>query len=298
MMKKAFALGAAMIALTATGAHATGTSPTTVTPQVLTIAQYAQNFNSLAATGGQAVRALPTGWQVHEVGTGTTYSNSNANGNYYAGSSTGQAGAIGAISFGQNAADRALGARAHADVPTTHIGAIFQNGLGGTIDSLTLNYKGEQWLNGFSRATMTFEYSLDATSMTDGTWTSFSALDFLAPNDAAHGTSTTDRIRANFVNGNTAAFSEQLSGVLDGLAIADGDTFGLRWSLDYISSPHTIGDKVFDVSSNDGLAIDDFSLSASVAAVPEPATWAMMISGFGLVGCAMRRRPRINAALA
>jgi hypothetical protein len=25
--------------------------------------------------------------------------------------------------------------------------------------------------------------------------------------------------------------------------------------------------------------------------VPEPATWAMMIAGFGLVGGAMRRRP-------
>lgn len=29
---------------------------------------------------------------------------------------------------------------------------------------------------------------------------------------------------------------------------------------------------------------------ASVAAVPEPATWAMMIAGFGLAGAAMRRR--------
>ncbi len=31
-------------------------------------------------------------------------------------------------------------------------------------------------------------------------------------------------------------------------------------------------------------------LGAGAAAVPEPATWAMMISGFGLVGGAMRRR--------
>jgi hypothetical protein len=28
----------------------------------------------------------------------------------------------------------------------------------------------------------------------------------------------------------------------------------------------------------------------AAAAVPEPATWAMMIMGFGLVGAAMRRR--------
>ncbi|WP_238542504.1 PEPxxWA-CTERM sorting domain-containing protein [Sphingomonas sp. PAMC 26621] len=33
-----------------------------------------------------------------------------------------------------------------------------------------------------------------------------------------------------------------------------------------------------------------FALSPVVAAVPEPATWAMMIAGFGLVGGAMRRR--------
>lgn len=33
-----------------------------------------------------------------------------------------------------------------------------------------------------------------------------------------------------------------------------------------------------------------------VAAVPEPATWAMFITGFGLVGAAMRRRSRTSAA--
>jgi hypothetical protein len=33
-------------------------------------------------------------------------------------------------------------------------------------------------------------------------------------------------------------------------------------------------------------------------AVPEPATWAMMISGFGLAGAAMRRRAKVNVAFA
>jgi hypothetical protein len=37
-------------------------------------------------------------------------------------------------------------------------------------------------------------------------------------------------------------------------------------------------------------AIDSFTISEVVAAVPEPASWAMMISGFGLVGGAMRSR--------
>jgi hypothetical protein len=31
-----------------------------------------------------------------------------------------------------------------------------------------------------------------------------------------------------------------------------------------------------------------------VSGVPEPATWAMMIGGFGLIGVALRRRPRIE----
>jgi hypothetical protein len=44
-------------------------------------------------------------------------------------------------------------------------------------------------------------------------------------------------------------------------------------------------------SFND-MVIDDISFQgpAALSAVPEPATWAMMIGGFGLVGGAMRRR--------
>lgn len=34
------------------------------------------------------------------------------------------------------------------------------------------------------------------------------------------------------------------------------------------------------------------------AAVPEPATWAMFIGGFGLIGTAMRRRKRVSATFA
>lgn len=301
MKNEIFAFTVAIVALTGTGAQASGTSPATVTPQSLTQDGYSQNFNSLASTGGQVDRTLPTGWQIHEIGTGTTFSNQNANGYYYAGSSTGQSGAIGAVSYGQNASDRALGIRASADVPLTYIGAIFMNDLGGVIDSLKIGYKGEQWVDGFSRATLNFQYSLDATSLTTGNWISFSGLDFLAPSTTQQGTTTLERLKTTFANGNTAAFSQQLNGVVDGLAIADGATFGLRWSLDYISTPHLIGDTLFDVSTNDGLAIDDFTLSASLAptaAVPEPASWAMMIAGFGFVGSTMRRRTYAKAAVA
>jgi hypothetical protein len=39
---------------------------------------------------------------------------------------------------------------------------------------------------------------------------------------------------------------------------------------------------------------DNFSININSAAVPEPATWAMMIGGFGFAGSAMRRLRRSN----
>lgn len=36
------------------------------------------------------------------------------------------------------------------------------------------------------------------------------------------------------------------------------------------------------------------TLSNAAAAVPEPASWAMMILGIGAVGCAMRRQIKVS----
>ena len=44
----------------------------------------------------------------------------------------------------------------------------------------------------------------------------------------------------------------------------------------------------------DSVAVYDFTLQDR-AAVPEPASWALMISGFGLAGAALRRRTRVAA---
>lgn len=48
-----------------------------------------------------------------------------------------------------------------------------------------------------------------------------------------------------------------------------------------------------NVAAGNDLGLDDISFSN---AVPEPATWAMLIAGFGLVGVSMRRRSRNVAA--
>lgn len=42
----------------------------------------------------------------------------------------------------------------------------------------------------------------------------------------------------------------------------------------------------------------DFRSAISSAAVPEPATWALMLAGFGIVGRAMRRRPKVRVSFA
>jgi hypothetical protein len=43
---------------------------------------------------------------------------------------------------------------------------------------------------------------------------------------------------------------------------------------------------------------NDYRFAFSVNVIPEPATWAMMIAGFGLVGFAMRRRKSTIASVA
>ena len=47
-------------------------------------------------------------------------------------------------------------------------------------------------------------------------------------------------------------------------------------------------------SQNVGFA----TLTRTAGAVPEPATWAMMLLGFGAIGLAARRRKEVNAAAA
>jgi hypothetical protein len=46
-------------------------------------------------------------------------------------------------------------------------------------------------------------------------------------------------------------------------------------------------------------SVDDLTLATAVnGAIPEPATWAMMIAGFGLAGTAMRRRRSVTVSYA
>lgn len=233
---------------------------------------YTQNFNTLAASGTSST--LPTGWYATETGTSAL-----SNGSYTAGTGSDNAGDL--YSFGATGStDRALGTlRSGTLIPS--IGAAFTNSTGATITGLTIGYTGEEWRNGSaSTDSLIFQYSLSSTnfdpaSTTD--WISLAALQFTAP--VATGT---------VLDGNAAANRTALSAILSGLTIANGQTFAFRW-ID--SDPS---------GADDGLAVDDFSLSAVTAAsaVPETATWAMMIAGFGMIGSAMRRRSNARVSYA
>ena len=198
----------------------------------LTSGIYSQNFDSLAVSG--TANAMPLfGWSLNETGGGAR------DNELYAaddgGSATGDM-----YSYGTGTStERALGQlRSSTLIPV--FGAYFINNSGSTITSLTLNYYGEQWRLGSLTARpdrMDFQYSLNATSLTTGTWTDVNALDFSSP-------VTTGTVGALVGNNNRVLISSTISG----LNIPNGSTFFIRWTD-------------FDPSTaDDGLAIDDFSL--------------------------------------
>lgn len=90
-----------------------------------------------------------------------------------------------------------------------------------------------------------------------------------------------------------------------GSVIIDPGTYKLTYTLpgSTFIGQGIAGDWTLSISDNDRLdvgGLTSWSVSG-VAAVPEPATWAMMILGFGFVGTALRRRKqqvRVNYSMA
>ncbi len=201
---------------------------------------YTQDFNTLANTSTSST--LPTGWLLLETGTSanTTYSADNGAsnaGNTYSYGTTG-------------ATERAFGTVQSGSVIPT-IGVYFTNHSGGAITSIAVNYTGEQWRAGLANRTapdsLEFQYSTDATSLSTGTWTNVTALNFASP---------TLNVAAGALDGNAAANRTAINFTITNLNIADGATFYFRWN-DYNIA-----------SSDDGLAIDDVTITFNGNAAP------------------------------
>lgn len=74
------------------------------------------------------------------------------------------------------------------------------------------------------------------------------------------------------------------------------DTLFTTYTVDFSSAA---GFENIQFVSFDGTASKDVFLdNVSISAVPEPASWALMITGFGLVGGAMRRRQAVRVTYA
>lgn len=204
---------------------------------------YSTDFNTLAASGTTNT-AVPAGFGFSETGTSAS-----VNGQYIAGTGSGTAGDT--YSFGTAATDRAFGSL-QSGTNNPIIGACFVNNTGSAVASLTVTYDGEQYRLGTAgrQDRLDFQYSVDpAATLNAGTYTDFNALDFLAP-------VTTGTVGA--IDGN-AAGKATVSSSIGSLNIPDGSAFYIR----YLN---------FDAAgADDALAIDNFSLTAVLAA-PTAAT--------------------------
>jgi hypothetical protein len=208
----------------------------------LTGGTYSQDFDTLSNTAGSTTNStLPTGWLLTETGGG-------ARDNEQYAVDTGSSNTGDTFSYGAaGSTERAFGSlRSGTLIPV--IGACFTNATGNTLTSLAVAYTGEEWRLGTAARTdrVDFQYSLDATSLTTGTWVDENTLDFITPNTATTGAKI----------GNDAANRTALSATLGGLSIGNGATFCFRWSDADASG------------ADDGLAIDDFSINTGGVAVP------------------------------
>ncbi len=92
-------------------------------------------------------------------------------------------------------------------------------------------------------------------------------------------------------NGVQQMFLPAVTTRLEGITFTEGD-YQLRFNIGSLA--YTGLATVVD----QGRRISVLSFSPVAAAVPEPASWAMMIVGFGAVGFAMRRRRKMAVRVA
>jgi len=152
---------------------------------------------------------------------------------------TGSANTGGLYNFGvSGSADRALGSVASGTSGTIYTGVSFTNNAGETLTDFDIQYVGEQWRAGSTAAnTMKFEYKINATALTDATgWTEVPSLNFTSPVLASTGA----------IDGNTN--SQLISATINSISLPVGSTFWVRFT------------DVDDASSDQGLAVDNFSL--------------------------------------
>lgn len=175
----------------------------------------------------------------------------------YQGIGTGSSSTGGIYAFGASAADYSFGfLRSSNRAGGLQFDA--RNSTGGAIAGLTFTFNYEQW-----RFANTSGLTLSGVGALSSV--NFSLYGFTGSATGTNGTPT----------------SAPISITLTGLNIANGSTFGLAWTY------------VDQTGSDNGIAIDNFTLSASP--VPEPSTWALIGLGSAFMIWNIRRRRAAKA---
>jgi hypothetical protein len=108
----------------------------------------------------------------------------------------------------------------------------------------------------------------------------------------------TDNEGTIFLNGVSTGISltGSIPGVLDG---TDAGSFtslhAFNISSGFVAGLNTLDFVILDTGPPSAMRVDNLSGTAA-AVVPEPATWALMILGFGSAGAVLRRRRGVAAA--
>lgn len=208
---------------------------------------YSQDFNTLPSTGtSNAIGTLPAGWTFVESGSGANTTYRAVDGSSNAGDTL----SLGAAS-GPTVSERALGSLRSGSVASI-FGARFRNDNPGPLASIAVGYVGEQWRQGTANRCdyLRFEYSIDATSLTTGTWIPVSGLDFESPACGA--------IVTNALNGNSPENQRFVARVIDNPGVAAGGEFWIRW-VDTDAA-----------NADDALAVDDVAVTAIAGPAPSP----------------------------
>ncbi len=195
-----------------------------------------QNFDALANTGTSNAwtngSTLPGWYAAQQSGTLSTYRADNG------GSNSGALYSYGAT----GSTERALGSVSSGTPVTLYYGVALVNNSGSPITSFSIAYTGEQWRNGGNTTPqkLDFQYFVGTpSSIKEGTWTDFNALDFTGP----IATST-----AGALIGNDPANRVALTATLTE-AVAPGQEIWFRWV------------DINDAFNDHGLGVDDLSIT-------------------------------------
>jgi hypothetical protein len=163
--------------------------------------------------------------------------------------------------------------------------ASFQNNTGFLIDSFTVGYTGEEWRTGGVASgtvgslaqTMVLEYGFGPTFQTVGTWT--------APGPGFNFTSPIfGTVAAAALDGNDPLNRQTgRGGTVSNLLWANGTNLWIRWIENN------------DPNNDHGLAIDDFSIRTTRAAIPLPSAALIYIGVAGAAGVTRRRIKKMLA---